>query len=444
MKKHQVNHSPQLPKRWQLRRRPKLSRAAAVGTAVLATLALSVSPVLEGRQVDASPLGLGAIDAQAASFAQPVEVSLLSGVDAIRWESENITSAAAGAQVADASDPGAVIGVAGATAQLVGQNVGPLGVLPAGIRMMHPVSSRHITSPYGWRSNPTGAGTQIHIGQDYAIGCGSPVYASSSGTVVQSAWAGHSGMRVTIDHGSSVRTGYSHNSKLIAAVGQHVEQGQLIALSGTTGNSTGCHVHFEIIINGRWNDPRNFLPAIPGQPNPMIDSRRTTIAADPIRNGAAPKSENSNGHDIDAKLPDPPKAQPPSKTPEQNQGSPTPGENNKPKPKPKPDPSESEKPGTTPPGTTTPLPTDTGKPDPSPTDSGPAAPTTVPPKETEPKPEKPTSSAPGSESSKGGGGQTETTPAPGPKPSKSGGSQTETTQGSPSGATTESFTTKSS
>lgn len=110
-------------------------------------------------------------------------------------------------------------------------------------------------------------------------------------------------MRVTIDHGSNVRTGYSHNSKLIAKVGETVKQGQLIALSGTTGNSTGCHVHFEVIIDGRWNDPRNFLPTIPGQPNPMIDSRRTTIAAEPIRNTGKPQTEASNGHDIEVQTP---------------------------------------------------------------------------------------------------------------------------------------------
>lgn len=317
MKKHQVNHPlpvpASLPSRRELRIKPKTSRKVVLGVAAAAVLALSVTPALGARQSAAVPMENTSLQFEEATFNPPVEVGLLDGVDAIRWNSENITSAGVGAQVADASDPEAILGVAGAAGQLVGQNLGPLGVLPAGIQLIHPVSSRRITSPYGWRGNPTGAGTQIHIGQDYAISCGSPVYATADGEVVQSAWAGHSGMRVTLDHGSSVRTGYSHNSKLIAKVGDKVKQGQLIALSGTTGNSTGCHVHFEVIIDGRWNDPRNFLPIIPGQPNPLIDSRRTTVAAGPIRNTGAPQTSNDNGHDIN--VPEPPKSAPVTKAP---------------------------------------------------------------------------------------------------------------------------------
>lgn len=386
MKKHQVNHSMPVPKRRDLRRTSKGSKGAALGIAIIATLALAPSPTPGGRLIDAAPVAFSPLSVEAASFNQPVEVSLLSGVDSIRWDSENITSAAAGDQVSDASDPASVLSSAGSTTQLVGQSVGPLGVLPAGIQLIHPVSSRHITSPYGWRNNPTGAGTQIHIGQDYAIPCGSPVYATADGTVIQSAWAGHSGMRVTVDHGSSVRTGYSHNSSLIAKVGEHVKQGQLIALSGTTGNSTGCHVHFEVIINGRWNDPRNFLPAIPGQPNPMIDSRRTTIAAEPIRNTGEPQANNDNGHDIEVNRPEPSKPAPSPTGPQKETTAPKPTHETKPSRTPKP--TQETKPGATPKPTPTrkpsPAPSDSTKPDETPTvtpptdASSPTPPSTVP------------------------------------------------------------------
>lgn len=247
MKKHRVNHPLPVPEPAQMRRQPKAARATAVGIAIIAALAVSSTPTLADRQVASMPVASSPIAVEGAAYRQPVELSLLSGIDAIAWDTENITSAAEGLPLPDASDPGSAQGSGGTTGQfagqLVGQNVGPLGVLPGGIQLIHPVSSRLITSPYGWRNNPTGPGTQIHIGQDYAIPCGSPVYATADGVVVQSAWAGHSGLRVTIDHGSSVRTGYSHNSRLIARVGESVSQGQLIALSGTTGNSTGCHVH---------------------------------------------------------------------------------------------------------------------------------------------------------------------------------------------------------
>ncbi|MFJ2621225.1 peptidoglycan DD-metalloendopeptidase family protein [Glutamicibacter sp. NPDC087344] len=180
---------------------------------------------------------------------------------------------------------------------LLAGEVGQIGELPGGLQLMHPVTTRRISSPYGWRANPTGPGNQIHIGQDYPISCGSPVYASEAGTVTVSGWAGHSGMRVTIDHGSNVQTGYSHNSKLVAKVGQEVKQGELIALAGTTGNSTGCHVHFEVIVDGRWHDPRNYLPTIPGQSQAMIDSSRLTVSANSApkgNGGTSSPSENSN------------------------------------------------------------------------------------------------------------------------------------------------------
>lgn len=305
MKKHHVNHQllMRLPSRRMLRAKRRSSKKIFVGISAVAAIAITLAGIVGSKPTSSTLAASSQMQLDEVALKTPVEVGLFGGADAIRWGSENITSAGAGAQVADAANPEAKLVLSGSAAQLVGQSAGPLGVLPAGLQLIHPVTARRITSPYGWRNNPTGAGTQIHIGQDYAIACGSPVYATEAGEVVQSAWAGHSGMRVTIDHGSNVRTGYSHNSKLIAKVGETVKQGQLIALSGTTGNSTGCHVHFEVIIDGRWNDPRNFLPTIPGQPNPMIDSRRTTIAAEPIRNTGKPQTEASNGHDIEVQTP---------------------------------------------------------------------------------------------------------------------------------------------
>lgn len=253
------------------------------------------------------------------------------------------------------------------TALLAGA-VGSIGQLPGGLQLMHPVPTRRISSPYGWRSNPTGAGNQIHIGQDYPISCGSPVYASEAGRVIVSGWHGHSGMRVTIDHGNNVQTGYSHNSKLIAKIGQEVKQGELIALAGTTGNSTGCHVHFEVIVDGRWHDPRNYLPNIAGQPNAMIDSSRLTV-----NSNSAPKGNGSNG----------PQSQAPNRDQGANPDVVVPEDDTpvvpKPKPKPKPSPSDSNSPSPTesnspsPSDSNTPSPTDTKSP--SPTDTKSPSPT---------------------------------------------------------------------
>jgi len=155
--------------------------------------------------------------------------------------------------------------------------IGAPAALPGHLLLQHPVASVTITSRFGWRFNPTGSGSQLHIGQDYAMACGSPVRAAEDGTVVQSEWAGHSGQRVAIDHGNGVRTAYSHNSLLLARVGEEVKRGDLIALSGTTGNSTGCHVHFEVYLNGKWVDPALYLPRVPGQPAPLTPREQLAV-----------------------------------------------------------------------------------------------------------------------------------------------------------------------
>ncbi|GAA4377886.1 hypothetical protein GCM10023166_30280 [Paeniglutamicibacter cryotolerans] len=131
-------------------------------------------------------------------------------------------------------------------------------IATAGV-LSEPLSTIRITSEYGFRNNPTGPGTMIHSGMDYGIQCGTPVKAAAAGIVVQSEWAGHSGQRVRVDHGNGLQTTYNHNSALKVSVGQKVERGQLVSLSGTTGNSTGCHLHFEVLVNGKTVNPRGWL-----------------------------------------------------------------------------------------------------------------------------------------------------------------------------------------
>ena len=166
---------------------------------------------------------------------------------------------------------------------------GPTGLLPGGLALSAPVESTRITSGFGWRLNPTGPGSYIHIGQDYGVACGTPVRAAAAGRVVQSAWAGHSGQRVRVDHGSGVETAYSHNSLLVASKGERVQRGDLLALSGTTGNSTGCHVHFEVYLNGKWVDPAKYLPLLPGQKRPVSGQELRQIAQSRLSPAPSPR-----------------------------------------------------------------------------------------------------------------------------------------------------------
>ncbi|MGO1183035.1 MAG: M23 family metallopeptidase [Micrococcaceae bacterium] len=134
--------------------------------------------------------------------------------------------------------------------------------LPGDLRLAHPVNANRISSPYGMRSNPTGYGYQFHIGQDYPVPTGTAVQASGDGTVTFAGWHVTGGWRLEIDHGGGVTTAYSHNSQLQASVGQTVSAGETIAAAGSTGNSTGPHVHLEIIVDGETVDPALYLPPL--------------------------------------------------------------------------------------------------------------------------------------------------------------------------------------
>jgi murein DD-endopeptidase MepM/ murein hydrolase activator NlpD len=110
-----------------------------------------------------------------------------------------------------------------------------------------------VTSGFGMRWG------RMHTGIDIAVPAGTPVHASASGTVVYAGWMSGYGYLVAIDHGNGLATAYAHNSSLLVAVGQYVAQGDTISLSGSTGHSTGPHVHFEVRVNGVPVDPLLYL-----------------------------------------------------------------------------------------------------------------------------------------------------------------------------------------
>ena len=118
-----------------------------------------------------------------------------------------------------------------------------------------------VTSEFGNRRDPFTGERRGHTGMDLAVPTGTSVRAALPGTVTVSAYnRGGYGYYVMIDHGSGLSTLYGHNSQLLARVGQTVEAGDVIALSGSTGRSTGPHLHFEVRINGERTNPRSYLP----------------------------------------------------------------------------------------------------------------------------------------------------------------------------------------
>lgn len=117
-----------------------------------------------------------------------------------------------------------------------------------------------ISSYYGYRTSPGGIGSTFHEGVDIAGDYGTPISATAAGTVTQAGWVGGYGYLVEVKHADGIVTRYGHNSAVLVYEGQHVDQGSMIALMGSTGNSTGSHCHYEVRIHGEAVDPMYFLP----------------------------------------------------------------------------------------------------------------------------------------------------------------------------------------
>ena len=114
---------------------------------------------------------------------------------------------------------------------------------------MMPVSGR-ITSGFGYRYHPILGVKKLHTGVDIAVPQGTPVHCAADGYVSKAGWNTAYGNMVVVQHGSNIQTLYGHNSRLCCQAGQTVKKGEIIAYSGSTGWSTGPHVHFEKRVNG--------------------------------------------------------------------------------------------------------------------------------------------------------------------------------------------------
>ena len=133
-------------------------------------------------------------------------------------------------------------------------------ITPSGSgRLSNPCPSAYISSEFGGRTSPCGIGSTNHKGRDYATGTGSPIYAAASGTVTTVSYNVARGNYVVINHGNGLSTLYQHCSATYVSAGQSVSAGQNIAAVGTTGYSTGPHLHFEVWVNGTPVDPRLYL-----------------------------------------------------------------------------------------------------------------------------------------------------------------------------------------
>lgn len=120
-------------------------------------------------------------------------------------------------------------------------------------------TSGQVTSRFGYRSSPWGGGGEFHPGIDIANDFGTPIVAAADGKIIYSDWFSGYGKMVQIDHGHGIVTLYGHCQQLLVQAGETVKKGQLISYMGSTGLSTGSHLHYEVRVNDKAVDPASFL-----------------------------------------------------------------------------------------------------------------------------------------------------------------------------------------
>lgn len=282
-----VPHSTATPLVWRLPARAL--HVAAAGVAVLTVVAVAAVAVahaeggslhLARAQVqhlrgvgDEAAAQASAVDAQAGVLTQqaqqlrsisdqvqglmqsPAGQTSSNGVPALAESNRNLAQAAAALQALSKQLPQLQ-----STVATLGQEMSAWSATAAHTPSLWPVLGP-VTSPFGPRIAPLGGeGEQFHDGVDIGTPTGTPVHAAADGRVVVAGWDAIYGWEVRIDHGNKLQTLYGHNSRLLVHVGQEVSKGQVVSLSGSTGASTGPHVHYEIDRNGTPINPMNYLP----------------------------------------------------------------------------------------------------------------------------------------------------------------------------------------
>jgi murein DD-endopeptidase MepM/ murein hydrolase activator NlpD len=254
----------------QLEAEARSAQARAATDRQAAADAEAAVAALVGQRQQAMSAAKGAADADAAEYAA-LEDERRAIEAAIAKRAREAAAAAAAAAQQSAKPPAPVKPKppsANPGAPVNGQRSGgepSSAPAPSGGSAVlgYPLGSISITSPFGMRLHPVLHIRKLHDGTDFRAPCGTPIYASAAGQVVWATGRGGYGNQVMLDHGAingdSVMTSYSHLSSFAVSRGQQVAKGQLVGRAGTTGYSTGCHLHFMVYANGAVTNPMGWL-----------------------------------------------------------------------------------------------------------------------------------------------------------------------------------------
>ncbi|MFY7835788.1 MAG: M23 family metallopeptidase [Novosphingobium sp.] len=153
----------------------------------------------------------------------------------------------------------------------------PVTAKRAGVSIpsLAPVAMTRLSSGYGMRNHPVLGGRRAHKGIDLSAPTGTPIRATADGTVEMADWFGGYGLYVQLDHGAAMETRYGHMSRIAVAAGQQVRKGDVIGYVGSTGRSTGPHLHYEVRVSGEAVNP---LPYMQGKNEQLYASNATDHA----------------------------------------------------------------------------------------------------------------------------------------------------------------------
>jgi len=202
---------------------------------VVAAITQAPSDPITPVASDDTPTLTPASDAAAGALATDQQAKAAAAKAAAQQAAE---AAGAAAEAAQAQGKSGLSAIDWSQYSLAGTPV----AVPDG-EFIYPVKGFVISSPFGWRTVPF---HEFHSGVDLAVSCGTPIVAAADGVVTYAGWNGDLGNYTEISHGT-LSTGYGHQSSIVVTVGEQVKQGQLIGYVGSTGLSTGCHVHFQAL-----------------------------------------------------------------------------------------------------------------------------------------------------------------------------------------------------